>query len=93
MWAIALLASSWTLWCFTSKAYNPEYRNDPLHPEASKNIVTSLPYIKNLILDGMLKGDKFGKRLTNDPATTYRPVSGIYHIRLRKRDKQNRDTR
>jgi hypothetical protein len=29
MCAIAILASAWTTWCFTSKANNPDYQNHP----------------------------------------------------------------
>jgi hypothetical protein len=49
IWAMAILTSAWTVWCFTSKANNPDYQNHPDKFEASANVKIALPYIMTLV--------------------------------------------
>jgi hypothetical protein len=82
MWAIAILSSAWTQWCFTAKSNNPDYSN--AKPEASENARIALPYLNLSIIDATRVGDEIGKRKTDDPNTTYRPESGSAWIELRR---------
>lgn len=90
MWAIAILSSAWTQWVFRSKSTYSGYQNDPAHPEASKNVKITLPYIKNAINDAILAGDAIGR----NPDTNFIPNTKKYPatFRLRKDDQQARDT-
>ena len=45
VWSIAVLASAWSAWCFTSKENNSSYRNDLNHQEASENVSIVRPYV------------------------------------------------
>jgi hypothetical protein len=75
MWAIAVLAASWTGYVFSAKGSNPNYiQNKPL---ASANSNLAFPYIKNLIEDAFKAGEKKGR---NPP---YRPEAGLEYIQLR----------
>ena len=84
VWSIAVLASSWTAWCFTAKENNPIYRNDLNNKEASDNVSIVRPYVMNLINDAMYDGEEIGKRYTKDEKSAYRPDSGPVLIKLRK---------
>lgn len=84
MWAISILSSAWTEWCFTAKTNNPKYQNDPNHPEAAKNVKIALPYIITSIIDALDKAHEIGSRITNDDRTAYRPESGPAWIQLHK---------
>lgn len=84
MWAVGILASAWTVWCFTSKSNNPTYQNDPEHPEASENVRIAMPYVRSSIIDAMSKAKGIGTKQNADPKTAYRPESGSAFIRLCK---------
>lgn len=84
MWAIAILSSAWTEWCFTAKTNNPYYQKDPSHPEASENAKIACPYVKTSIIDSIKEGQEIGHRNTDIANTAYRPESGPAYIELRK---------
>jgi len=84
MWAISILSSAWTEWCFTAKTNDPKYQNDPKHPEASRNVKIALPYVVASIIGALDKGHEIGCRNTNDDKTAYRPESGSAWIKLNK---------
>jgi hypothetical protein len=90
MWAIAILSSAWTQWVFRSKSTYSGYQNDPTHPEASKNVKITLPYVKNSINDAILAGDDIAR----NSDTNYIPNTKKYPatFSLRKDDQQVRDT-
>jgi hypothetical protein len=82
MWALAILSSAWTQWCFSAKSNNPDCSTAKL--EASENAQIALPYINLSITGAIRTGDEIGKRKTDDPNTTYRPESGPAWIELQK---------
>ena len=84
MWAIAMLSSAWTEWCFTAKTNDQKYQTDEIHPEASGNVKIARPYIRPSMIDAISKGEEIGTRDTSDPKTAYRPESGPAWIELRK---------
>jgi hypothetical protein len=86
VWAMAILSSAWTQWCFIAKNNNPNYRNDPSHPEASENVKIVHPYVKTSIIDSIEIGKEIGCRNTGNVNTAYRPESGPAYIELRKED-------
>jgi hypothetical protein len=65
-WSMAVLASAWTEWVFTSKTSNPNYQNDPIYSNdparqaAIVNVRLLLPYIRNSILDAIDKAHEIG---------------------------------
>ena len=84
MWAIAILSSAWTQWVLRSKSTS-EYQNDPAHPEASKNVKISLPYVKNSINDATLAGDDIGRNSDSNYVPNMKKYAAKF--RLRKDDK------
>jgi hypothetical protein len=80
IWAMAILTSAWTAWCFTSKANNPDYQNHPDKFEASTNVNVALPYIMASIEDAMTIGGEIG----TCKKTKYRPENLHARIQLRK---------
>jgi hypothetical protein len=88
-WSIAILASVWCEWVFTSKANpNSKYQTDPAYESdmsrraARVNVGLALPYIKNSIIDAIDKAREIG----NCKETDYAPIPDIdpANIKLRK---------
>jgi hypothetical protein len=81
-WAIAILASSWSVWMFNAKSYNPINQEDKDKPEAAINIKFTRPYIRTSLVDAMTLGEEIGKR----KKTGYRPDPQNFplYLKLRK---------
>jgi hypothetical protein len=88
-WSIAILASAWTEWVFTSKSNeyskyqtDPAYKNDKERQAAVVNVKLALPYVHCSITDAIGKARKIG--ICNE--TNYEPNPKIdpAYIRLRK---------
>jgi hypothetical protein len=88
-WSIAILASAWSEWVFTSKSnpnsiyqMDPAYKSDTARQAARINVRLAFPYIKNSITDAIDKAQEIGnsKETDYDPKPDLNPAN----IRLRK---------
>jgi len=53
IWAIVILVSASTEWCFTAKTNDPKY--EETHPE---DVKIACPYIRPSLIDAMSKGEE-----------------------------------
>jgi hypothetical protein len=88
-WSIAILASAWSQWVFTSKsneqsAYqtDPAFKDDESRLAARTNVRLALPYVRCSILEAMDKSIQIG----NSSDTNFEPKPEIepLHLDFRK---------
>jgi hypothetical protein len=88
-WSIAILASAWSQWVFTSRSNEQSaYQTDPVFKEdasrlaARTNVRLALPYIRCSILDAIDKATNIG----NSNNTNFEPKPEVepYYLDLRK---------